>query len=133
MAEVKDNDGCRFQDSRNLIKSKRMRWKNCSHQQLKTNLFGHVIELDSKDNSPVTVLNDSIYCDSSGKYIYQFQILNNSGYDIDQIIFSNVSPAGVIVDPVSAVVADGSTSGILTTCIGGPGAPRMPRLPITKL
>ncbi|MEM7102579.1 MAG: Ig-like domain-containing protein [Bacteroidota bacterium] len=74
------------------------------------------------DDPCVTVFNDSIYCDSTGKYVYQFQILNNSGYDIDEIVFTNISPPGVMIDPVNIIVPDGGTSGILTTCIGGVGA-----------
>ncbi|MEM6723108.1 MAG: Ig-like domain-containing protein, partial [Bacteroidota bacterium] len=70
------------------------------------------------------LINEHIYCDADGNIIYEFQLVNNSGYDIDQFDFNQVSPSGITFnpDPFPIVVPDGDTSVVLSVIVGGPGA-----------
>ncbi|MEO1434404.1 MAG: hypothetical protein AAFV80_02645, partial [Bacteroidota bacterium] len=70
------------------------------------------------------LINEQIYCDADGNIIYEFQLVNNSGYDIDQFDFNQVTPGGILFnpDPYPVVVPDNDTSAILSVIVSGPNA-----------
>ena len=69
-----------------------------------------------------SIINDTIICDAQGNYIYQFQAINYSGVSIDEIVFTSITPAGVSMSPILLTLANGDTSGVISTVISGPGA-----------
>jgi PKD repeat protein len=68
------------------------------------------------------LLNPAVVCESPGNYVLQFQVVNNSGVNISQVVFTGLSPSGITLSPVAVSLAQGDTSGVLTTFLSGPGA-----------
>jgi hypothetical protein len=78
------------------------------------------------DTACAVFIPDSIYCDKNGNYVFQYYIMNNTSYTIDETTLQILPPhISLLYAPVTQypTIAPNSMSGLLTTTIynGNPG------------
>jgi hypothetical protein len=81
-------------------------------------------------NDCISIIRDTVYCDSAGNYIYQFQVLNQSATQsieqIELVVDTPQPPNYVVAVPSTFIVSPplppGAVSNVYTVNLVGPGA-----------